>query len=124
MIEVREVLVAVFALLSMIGAALLGLFIKTRRPAELLQDDTSTTVRLVANLFVVMTSLVLGFMINSAKNTYETNNRNLRTFATDIMLLDRAILGLGPEAADAHRNLVEYLQTALKKAYIWEDPQA
>ena len=27
-----------------------------------------TTVRLVGNLFVVMTSLVLGFMINSAKN--------------------------------------------------------
>jgi hypothetical protein len=124
MIEAKEVIVAVFALLSMIGAALLGLFSKTRRPAEPLQDDTSAAVRLVANLFVVMTSLVLGFMINSAKNTYETNNHNLRALSTDIILLDRAVRGLGPEAADIHRYLVEYLQTALKKAQIWEDPQA
>jgi hypothetical protein len=120
MIEAKEVIVAVFALLSMIGAALLGLFSKARRPAEPLQNDTSTAVRLVANLFVVMTSLVLSFMINSAKNTYETNTHNLRALATDIILLDRAVRGLGPEAVDIHRYLVEYLQ----KAQIWEDPQA
>src|SRR6516164_4936638 len=66
----------ILAFLSMMGAALLGRFDKTRLPSEHLQDDTSSMVRLVASLFVVMTSLVLGFMINSAKNTYEANNRN------------------------------------------------
>jgi hypothetical protein len=50
----------------MMGAALLGLFSKTRLPSEHPQDDTSSVVRLVANLFVVMTSLVLGLMLNSA----------------------------------------------------------
>src|SRR5215469_2500594 len=122
MIEAKEVIVAVFALLSMIGAALLGLFM--RRPAEPLQDDTRLQIRLVANLFVVITSLTLGFMINSAKNTHDTNTRNLRALATGIILLDRTVRGLGPEAADIHRYLVEYLQTALKKAQIWEDPKA
>ena len=52
-----------------------------RPSAEHLQDD-----RLVVNLFVVMTSLVLGLMMNSARNTLETNNRNIRTLATDIIL--------------------------------------
>jgi len=66
----------ILACLTMMGAALLGRFDKTRLPSEHLQDDTSSMVRLVASLFVVMTSLVLGFMINSAKNTYEANNRN------------------------------------------------
>ena len=113
--------VAILALLSMMGAALLGLFSKTRLPGE----DTSNVVRLVANLFVVMTSLALGLMMNSARNTLETNNRNLRTLATDIILLDRTIRGLGPEADDARAHLVEYLQTSLKEANILEeDPQA
>jgi hypothetical protein len=36
-------------------------------PAYYRHDDTLNVVRLIANIFVVMTSLVLGLMINSAK---------------------------------------------------------
>src|SRR5262249_746171 len=79
-----EFVVAVLAFLSMMGAALLGLFSKTRLPSEHLQDDTNSVVRLGANLFVVMTVLVLGLMLNSAKNTFEPNTRNLRPLATSV----------------------------------------
>jgi hypothetical protein len=105
----------------MMGAAVLGLFSKTRPPSEHLQDDTRSMVRLVANLFVVMTSLVLGLMLNSAKNTLDTNNRNLRTLATEIILLDRTMRALGPETEDARRHLVGYIQTAVKEANILEE---
>jgi hypothetical protein len=105
----------------MMGATLLGLFSKTRPPSEHLQDDTSIVVRLVGNLFVVMTSLVLGLMLNSAKNTLDTNNRNLRTLATEIILLDRVMRGLGPEADDARRHLLGYLQISLHEANILEE---
>ena len=120
-----EFVVAVLAFLSMICAALLGLFGKTRLPSEHLQDDTRSMVGLVANLFVVMTALVLGLMLNSAKNTFETNNRNIHALATEIILLDRTMRALGPEVEDARRYLVEYVQTALKGANVLEeDPQA
>lgn len=120
-----EAVVAVLALLSMTGAAILGLFCPMRLPSEHLREDTSNVVRLLAALFVVMTSLVLGQMLNSAKNTLETNNHNLRTLATDIILLDRTIRGLGPEADDARGHLVEYLQILLKESDILvEDAQA
>jgi len=120
-----ESVVAVLAFLSMMGAALVGLLRKTRLPSEHAQDDTSSVVRLVGNLFVVMTSLVLGLMLNSAKNTFETNSRDIRTLATEIILLDRTMRALGPEAGDARRHLVEYVQTALKEANILEEnPQA
>jgi hypothetical protein len=95
------------------GAALLGLFNNTRPPSEM------------ARLFIVMTGLVLGLMLNSAKNTLETNNRNIRALATELILSDRTMRGLGPEAQDARRYLVEYVQTSLKGANILEeDPQA
>ena len=105
----------------MMGAALLGFLSKTRLPSERLQDDTNSAVRLVANLFIVMTSLVLGLMLNSAKDTFETNNRDIRTLATELILLDRTMRALGPEAEDARRHLVEYVQTSLKEANILEE---
>ena len=107
-----ELAVAVLGFLSMMGAALLGLFCKTRLPSEHLHDGTRSAVGLMANLFIVMTSLVLGLMLNSAKNTFETNSRDIRTLATELILLDRTMRALGPEAEDARRHLVEYVQTS------------
>jgi hypothetical protein len=49
---------------------------------------------LVATLFVVMTSLVLGLMINSAKNRFEAIDRDLHAFATNLILLDRMMRDL------------------------------
>ena len=120
-----EFVVAVLAFLSMMGAALLGRSSMTRLSSEHPQDDTNNVVRRVTALFVVMTSLVLGLMMNSAKNTLEANNRNIRTLTTDMILLDRTIRGLGQEAEDARRHLVEYVQIELKDGNIFEeDPEA
>src|SRR5215510_2423044 len=120
-----EFVVAILAFLSMMGAALFGLFSKTELPSEHLQDDTRSVVGLVASLFVVMTSLVLGLMLNSAKDTFETNNRDIRTLATELILLDRTTRSLGPDAEDARRHLIEYVEISLKGANILEeDPQA
>lgn len=123
--KLSDLAVAVAAFLSMMGAALLVLFSNRRPLSERQQDDTSGVVRLVANLFVVMTSLVLGLMLNSAKNTLETNNSNLRTLATEIILLDRVMRGLGPEAEAARQNLLGYVEIALNEVNILkENPKA
>ena len=45
-----EYVVAVLAFLSMMGAALLGLFSNTRLPSEHLQNDARKAVGRVANL--------------------------------------------------------------------------
>jgi hypothetical protein len=113
--KLSALVVAVLTFLSVLGAALLGLFSKTRLPSEHLRDDTSSVVRPVVNFFVVMTSLLLGLMMNSAKNTLETNNRNIRTLAIELILLDRTMRALGPETEDARRHLVKYVKTALNE---------
>jgi hypothetical protein len=122
---VPDLFVAIVTFLCLLGAAVGGLFSSAKLGSKHLQDDTNATVRLVANIFVVMASLVLGLMMNSARNTLDTNERNVHALATDLILLDRAMRALGPQADKAHRYLTEYVETSLKDTNIAdENPQA
>ena len=105
-----EVLVGVVIFACLAGAALASLMIYPRFPEHHRQDDTGAVVRLSANLFVVMSSLVLGLMINSAKNTFETIDHNVHNFATQLIILDRSLRLYGPETQDARATLTAYLQ--------------
>lgn len=108
----------------MTGAAFVGLFGATAgkgRP----QSEVHATIGLVANILVVMTSLALGLMLNSAKNTFEEDNRNIHALATDLILLDRTLKALGPPAGEARRQIAEYVRVSLREANIVkEDPDA
>ena len=120
-----EFLVALAAFLCLMISAFGSLLWHKRLPSKHSEDDTITVVRLVTNIFVVMTSLALGLMLNSAKNTFETDNRNIHTLATDLILLDRTVREMGPDGDETHRHLVEYVQTALKEPnMLEEDPRA
>ena len=106
----QETLIAVAVFLCLTAAPLVSMAVYGRLPAHHREDDTNNVVRLAANLFVVMTSLVLGLMINSAKNTFESIDRNVHTYATELILLDRSLRQYGPETAEVRQPLVAYVQ--------------
>ena len=70
-----------------------------RLPAHHRDDETLQTVRLVANLFGMLSSLVLGFMVSSANSNFADADKAVHAYATEIILLDHALRGLGPDAA-------------------------
>ena len=120
-----ELLVAASALSGMLGAAYVGFKIHENYFLAEEHDKTQEMIGLISNIFVVVTSLVLGLMLNSAKNTFELNNNNVRTLASQIILLDRTMRSLGPDAAEARAHLLDYTLTSIKEANIVvEDPQA
>jgi hypothetical protein len=108
----KEILIASFVFVCLTGASLGVLLSHEKLPARHRQDDTQNSVRLIANIFVVMTSLVLGLMINSAKARFEGINRDVHAFATDLILLDRTLLLYGPQANDTRERLLAYVQRA------------
>jgi hypothetical protein len=112
----REMLIALVIFVCLASASIGSLFAYGRLPARYRDDDTQTIVRLVATLFVVMTSLVLGLMINSAKNRFEAIDRDLHAFATNLILLDRMMREYGPETNEAHQRLIAYMQRASRRA--------
>ena len=106
----NEFLVAAAIFVCLDVAALGCLVLSARLPEHHRHDDTYNVVRLAANIFVVMTSLVLGLLINSSKNTFEAIDRNVHAFSTDLVLLDRSLRHYGPEASDVRRRLAVYLR--------------
>jgi hypothetical protein len=107
-----ETLVAAVFFVCLAAASLGAMLLHARLPERQRADDTHAVVRAVANIFVVMTSLVLGLMVNSAKNTFEDVDKGVHAYATDLILLDRTMAQYGPETAAARATLLAYVKQA------------
>ena len=116
----QEVLVAAAIFLCLTAASLVSLLVSERLPAHYRHEDTHSVVRLAANIFVVMTSLVLGLLINSSKNTFEAIDRNVHAFSTELILLDRALRHYGPEGAVVRQKLANYVRRAVDGTWVPE----
>lgn len=108
----KELLIASFVFVCLTGVSLGVLLSHSKLPEHHRQDDTQNVVRSIAGIFVVMTSLVLGLMLNSAKNKFDVINKDVHAFATELILLDRALRAYGPDAKDARARLAAYVQRA------------
>ena len=104
--------IAVFVILC--SASFGVMWLCPKLPARHRDDETNTIVRLIANIFAIMTSLVFGLMINSSKGTYETIDRSVHSYATQIILLDRSLRTYGLGAVDARKSLKDYLAAAIE----------
>lgn len=102
------------AFLLLAGAAFLAMRFSNRLPLQHRSEETTVVVRHVANIFVVMASLVFGLMINSAKDTFETIDKNMHAFATELILLDRSLRSYGHAGNDARMHLIDYVDTAIR----------
>lgn len=109
----RELPVAILVFALLLGTALGTLLFVRRLPEGHRSDATHSVVKLAAGIFILMASLLLGLLVNTAKNTFEGVDRNVHAFATELVLLDRTLRNMGPDAAETRRRLHAYTQRAL-----------
>jgi hypothetical protein len=83
------------------GGALLGIFLRNVLPKPHLSADSKDTVRLGMGMVATMTALVLGLLVASAKNFYDTQSSELTQSAANVVLLDRVLAHYGPETKEA-----------------------
>ncbi|PZQ17075.1 MAG: hypothetical protein DI565_06745 [Ancylobacter novellus] len=121
--------IPIFLCLS--AAALVALFAHRRLPERHRDDETNVIVRLVAAIFVTLSALVVGLLLNSSKNAFDAIDRNFHAFSTQIILLDRTLRIYGPETAAARKGLEQYVVRALDGTWtrdgqeqLVEDPEA
>lgn len=109
--------IALSTFICLLSASLLMMQFYPKLSARHRDEDTNAVVRLVANIFVVMTSLVFGLMINSAKNTFENIDASVHGYATSLIIFDRTLKNYGDDTQGTRAHLVTYLEHAIANPY-------
>jgi hypothetical protein len=104
------------------GGGLLGLAIGKMLPERHFSEGTLRMVQAAMGTLSILSALVLGFLINSAKVKFETVSVQIEQFASDLAMLDRELRNLGPNTVDTRDLLRRY--AAAKIAATWpEEPR-
>lgn len=93
--------ISVFVFGCVFGGAILGMLLRARLPKEHLSPESRDVVKLAMGTIATMTAVVLGLLVASAKNYYDTQSRELTEMSAQIVLLDRVLAHYGQEAKDA-----------------------
>jgi hypothetical protein len=101
--------IGLIAFCSIACAAFFGFFIRRK----LLSDDshaeqTQKTVQLVMNNVAILSALVLGLLVASAKTNFDTTTSEVEQFAASLSLLDRDLVRLGPENIGLRNSLRDF----------------
>ena len=126
------IVVALLVLACTLGGALLGMFLRTVLPEHHFDDASKDVVKLVSGLMATLAALVLGLLVASSKNSFDTVNEGFRESAAKIILLDRALAQYGPETQGIRAALkagfaarIEQYFSAGESGYsALQDPQA
>jgi hypothetical protein len=96
---------AFVVLACVFGGALFGMFLSTVLPQHHLSEASKDVVKLVTGLIATLAALVLGLLVASAKNAFDTANEGFRQSAARIILLDRTLAQYGPETKEVREML-------------------
>jgi len=102
------------------GGALIGVLFHHVLPVSHRSKETQEVVRLGTGMLSVLASLVLGLLIATAKTTYDTADRSLRSYSADLVLLNETLRDYGNDATAPRDTLRRYTTQAL--ADLWPQP--
>jgi hypothetical protein len=98
--RVNHLVIGLIVFACVFGSALLGLHLRTVLPAHHLSDESIGVVKLATGLIATMVALVLGLLVSSAKNSFDTANGELVQNAADVIQFDRVLAKYGPETQE------------------------
>src|SRR5208283_542312 len=104
------------------GAALVGMFLHGRLPAQHKEADSKDVVKLVMGLIATIAALVLSLLIATAHTSYETQQSEVQALGLRIGQIDDLLAHYGPEAGEARSVLRQLVAGQL--ARIWPDDGA
>jgi hypothetical protein len=102
------------------GGVLLGLWLQNLLPEHHLSADSKETIKLAAGMIATLSALVLGLLVSSAKNNFDTMSAEITQGAAKAIQLDRVLASYGPETKEA-RELLRRSMVAGIQAFWPED---
>jgi hypothetical protein len=101
----------------LLGVILVGARLRRLVPAEHLNPESKDAVKLALGLVATMTAILLGLLVSSAKNSFDTARSEVIQMSAKIALLDRVLVLYGPQTADARRALRDSVAEGVRRTW-------
>ena len=105
----NELFVSTLVVVAILGAAWIGGSLRTRLPQHHLSDETKDMVKVGIGFLATLAAMVLGLLVASAKTSYDTKVDEIQQIAAKVILLDRNLRELGPQAEPVRLHLRQLL---------------
>jgi hypothetical protein len=90
---------------SIFGGSLAAMLLRSVLLERDFTDDEKDVLRLGLGLITMLSALVLGLLISTAKGSYDAKRGQVAQLATDVILVDRSLELYGAETRNARRAL-------------------
>jgi hypothetical protein len=120
-------LVALLILGCLCAAVWLGRRCRSLLPRHHLTDETKDSVKVAVGLIATMSALLLGLLVSSAKDSYDTVRSQVIQMAAKVAFLDRVLNLYGAEASPLRAQLRTTMTTSTRAMWAEQghtDPQA
>src|SRR5277367_768013 len=109
---------ALFVAAAVFVSGLAELYLHAWRPEQEGVDETRDLINRLTGLIATMSALVLGLLVASANNFYNTQKAGLETVSARILQLDSLLRRYGPDAQSAR----DVLKDMVKNSYdsVWQ----
>jgi Protein of unknown function (DUF4239) len=115
--KMNSTLIALVSAGCIFLGALLGLFLQRLLPGHHLNKETQDVVKLSAGTIATLTALVLGLLVSSAKNSFDTMSNGIVQSSAKIILLDRALARYGPETKAAREQFKRHVAGVMEMVW-------
>ena len=115
--RMHTLIVSLLVAACVFAGGLIGLHSHRVLPSGHLTKETQEVVRLSIGMLSVLSSLVLGLLIATAKSSHDASDQAVRRYAAELALLNETLRDYGGEASVPRDRLREYTETLLND--IW-----
>ena len=100
-----------------IAATAAGIALNRVLPDHHLSKESKEIIHLGIGVIVTLTALVLGLLVASAKNSFDTKSDEIRRGSVKIIVVDHLLRQMGPQGASASESLRRWIEN--NAAAIW-----
>ena len=96
------------------AGSMVGLWLNSWLPENHRSAGSHDAIKLGTGMISVLASLVLGLLTASIKNSFDTTDGQICTFAANLILLNETLRDYGPDASNARKLLHDYTAQAIE----------
>ena len=118
----NSILIALGVFATIFAAAEFGIALRKRIPDTHLGSEAKDVIRLVTGITATTSALVLGMLVSSAKNYYDSWNTQIAETASQVVTTDRLLADYGPETAHIRVEFAQLVEGGVQRIWPNRDP--